>query len=51
MCGNHATQIWDDLAACLTDALPNTEVKRGKREANRAWIVLISFLVSINYTN
>lgn len=47
MCGNHAAEIWDDLAGCLTDSLPNTtEVKRGKREANRAWILLISFLVN-----
>ncbi|KAI1701349.1 globin-like protein 9 [Ditylenchus destructor] len=45
MCGPQASQIWDDLGDCITDAIAKTEAIRGKREAFRAWISLISFLV------
>ena len=44
-CGGSASQVWDDLGDCLTDAIAKTEAVRGKREALKAWITLISFLV------
>ncbi|KAE9551509.1 hypothetical protein FO519_005277 [Halicephalobus sp. NKZ332] len=45
MCGGSAASIWDDLGSCLTETISRTEPVRGKREALKAWISLISFLV------
>uniref|UniRef100_A0AC35F7F6 Uncharacterized protein n=1 Tax=Panagrolaimus sp. PS1159 TaxID=55785 RepID=A0AC35F7F6_9BILA len=45
MCGSTAAGIWDDLGNAVTEAISRTEPVRGKREALKAWISLISFLV------
>uniref|UniRef100_A0A914Y4K9 Uncharacterized protein n=1 Tax=Panagrolaimus superbus TaxID=310955 RepID=A0A914Y4K9_9BILA len=45
MCGSTAAGIWDDLGNAITESISRTEPVRGKREALKAWISLISFLV------
>lgn len=45
LCGNNASKIWDDLGDCLTESIAKIDGIRGKREAFRSWILLISFLV------
>jgi len=45
MCGGNASSIWDDLGNCLIDTISKAEPVRGKREALKAWISLISFLM------
>uniref|UniRef100_A0A7E5A147 GLOBIN domain-containing protein n=1 Tax=Panagrellus redivivus TaxID=6233 RepID=A0A7E5A147_PANRE len=45
LCGGNAVSVWDDLGACLTEAFSRVDAIRGKREAPKAWLALISFLV------
>ena len=37
--------VWDDLGESITQSIAKADAVRGKREAFRAWISIISFLV------
>ncbi len=37
--------MWDQLGECLSDALTRQDSLRKQREAARAWISLVSFVV------
>lgn len=40
-----AILVWDDLGESITQSIAKADAVRGKREAFRAWISIISFLV------
>ncbi|KIH59456.1 hypothetical protein ANCDUO_10313 [Ancylostoma duodenale] len=41
--------LWDQLGECLAEVITKVECVRSKRECTKAWIMLISYVVSADF--